>query len=556
MSLVAHPAPESGESPAGYLLRLADINGYFDLAELIDESSSLGKYRLNSCMDSLGELATQLGSVNHFELLSPKSVQHNVNQVNSLPFKPILIRAPRICPICMAEGANIKAEWHVMQITHCEHHHVPLIEHCSCGAKLNWDETLLSYGCSSCGKAWDEFDKTKQELPKFMAAFFALEVNERANYISDITAAALTRVRPYDTIVDTNHLKAKHAASWPELLEAGYELLTEPAVYEQWLSSCLLVRSKFKSLGNRVIFYPFYRLKTQLQGDWLIKNKQPTVFNISPSNLKLPSEARSLNNKRNVMVEGLGIEAKDDGYIHHVNRESLADMLEVDITVAREIFTLDFLTSFTNEKLSRNNISCIRPLLEQALKSAQNPLITATPLSKLSEFIHGFGATSANVLVAIFKGDLNCSVNLSEQHFLDCISVDKVQVSDYLSGPFMLDKSRIFSMTQVTRILGLPRNIVAEVAKQGVIEEVPSPKNQHNYKATSVSGFLEQYIVISVWADTHECCESKVIKSLRLAGFKASWNHSVFKKTSSLLETLESIKLEDSWKVSEQLALL
>lgn len=389
-----------------------------------------------------------------------------------------------------------------------------------------------------------------------MAAFFALEVNERANYISDITAAALTRVRPYDTIVDTHHLKAKHAACWPELLEAGYELLTESAVYEQWLSSCLLVRSKFKSLGNRAVFYPFYRLKTQLQGDWLIKNKQPTVFNISPSNLKLPSEARNLNNKRNVMVEALDIDAKDDCYIHHVNRESLAEMLEVDITVAREIFALAFLTSFTNEKLSRNNISCIRPLLEQALKSAQNPLVTATPLSKLSEFAKGFGATLANVLVAIFKGDINCSVNLSEQHFLDCINVDKAQLSEYLSGPFMLDESRIFSMTQVTRILGLPRNIVAEIAKQGAIEEIPSPKNQHNYKATSVSGFLDQYIVISVWANIHDCCESKVIKSFLAAGFKASWGYNVFKKSNSLLETLESIKSEDSWKASEQLALL
>ncbi len=259
MPLIAHPAPESGESPAGYLLRLADINGYFDLAELIDESSSLGKYRLNSCMDSLSELAAQLGSVNHFELLSPKSIQHNANQVNSLPFKPVLIRSPRICPICMAEGANIKAEWHVMQITHCEHHHEALIDHCSCGAKFTWDEALLSYGCSTCGKAWCEFEETKQELPSFMEVFFKLEIQQRANFISDITAAALTRVRPYDTIVDSHHLKPKHVVSWLELLGAGYDLLTKPAVYEQWLSSCALVRSKFKALGNRAVFYPFYR---------------------------------------------------------------------------------------------------------------------------------------------------------------------------------------------------------------------------------------------------------------------------------------------------------
>lgn len=102
----------------------------------------------------------------------------------------------------------------------------------------------------------------------------------------------------------------------------------------------------------------------------------------------------------------------------------------------------------------------------------------------------------------------------------------------------------------------MPRNIVAEIAEQGVIEEVPSPKNQHNYKATSVSGFLELYIVVSVWANTHDCCETKVIKSLRVVDLKPNWGHNVFKKTSSLQETLESIKSEDSWKASEQLALL
>lgn len=270
----------------------------------------------------------------------------------------------------------------------------------------------------------------------------------------------------------------------------------------------------------------------------------------------LQCEVRSLNNKRNVMVEGLDIEAKDGAYIYHINRESLADMLEVDITVAREIFAIDCLASFTNKKLSRNNISCIKPLLIQALESAKHPLVTATPLSKLNEFIKGFGATVVDVLVAIFNGDINCSINLSEQHFLDCISVDKMQLSEYLSGPFMLGESRIFSMTQVTRILGLPRNLIAEIAKQGEIEEVPSPKNQHNYKATSVSELLENYIVVSTWADIHDCCDAKVIKTLRLASFKPCWGHNVFKRTSTLLKTLESIKSEDTWKASEQLALL
>lgn len=556
MSLVAHPAPESGESPAGYLLRLADINGYFDLAELIDESSNLGKYRLDSCMDSLSELAAELGSVKHFELLSPKSVPHNATQVNLLPYGPVLIKSPRICAMCMSEGANIKAEWHVMQITHCEKHHTQLLESCTCGAKFVWDEMLLSYGCSKCGKSWLEFEGAEQELPRFMQTFFALEIQQRANFINDITSAALTRARPYDTIVDSHHLKPKHVANWLGLLKSGYELITDPETFEQWLSSCAFVRSEFKALGNRAVFYPFYRLVSQLQGDWLIKNKQPTVFNTAPSSSILPSKVRSLNNKRNIMVERLSDEAKDEGYIYHINRESLAYMLEVDLIIARELFTLDCLSSFTNEKLIRNNTSCIKPLLKHALESAESSLNSATSLSKLTEFGKGFGATTADVLVAIFKGYINCSINLFEQQFLDCINVDKVQLSEYLSGPFMLDESRIFSLTQVTRILGLPRNIVAKIAKKSVIEEVSSPTNKHNYTAISISEFLDQYIVVLVWAEIHDCCDTKVIKVLRLKEIYPSYGHNVFEKTRYLLDVLESIKSEGSWKASEQLALL
>jgi len=63
----------------------------------------------------------------------------------------------------------------------------------------------------------------------------------------------------------------------------------------------------------------------------------------------------------------------------------------------------------------------------------------------------------------------------------------------------MLDESRMFSITQVTRILGLPRNVVSEIAKEGVIEEVPLPTNKHNYTAISKSEFLEQYIIFLCW---------------------------------------------------------
>jgi len=59
-----------------------------------------------------------------------------------------------------------------------------------------------------------------------------------------------------------------------------------------------------------------------------------------------------------------------------------------------------------------------------------------------------------------------------------------------------------------------------------------------------------------VWAEIHDCCDTKVIKVLRLKGIYPSYGHNVFEKTQLLLDVLESIKSEGSWKTSEQLALL
>ncbi len=43
---------------------------------------------------------------------------------------------------------------------------------------------------------------------------------------------------------------------------------------------------------------------------------------------------------------------------------------------------------------------------------------------------------------------------------------------------------------------------------------------------------------------------------LRLTGIYPSYEHNAFEKTQHLLDVLESIKPEDSWKASEQPALL
>jgi hypothetical protein len=414
----------------------------------------------------------------------------------------------------------------------------------------------LSYGCSACGKAWFEFVTTNIGLPKFMYDFFKLEGNQRADFIHDITAAALTRVRPYDSILDIHRISPKHASNWIEFLMAGYDLLTTPNSYELWISSCASARIRFKSLGNRAVFYPIYRLIAQLNGEWLVKSKSPTIFNTSPVSKRLTCEIRSFNNKRNKMAEACDETHRDDAYIHHINRESIADMLETDVFVARSLFKLESFSLLTSEKLRCNNISCIKAFLSTASQTSLKVPSSAIPVSQITTYLKDFGASLADLLTAIYNGDIHSYINLSEHHYLDSIYVDRTELSTYLTGPFMCVKSRVFSMTQASRILGVPRNIVGQIANEGSIIEIPSPKNKHNYTASSIARFLEDHIVISIWASTYDFCEGKVIKSLHAEDVKAAWGHNVFKRTSKLLSVLNSIQKRDNWKSCKQLNLI
>jgi hypothetical protein len=556
MGLAFHKEPIPGESAPGYLLRLADKNGYFDLSELLLETQKLGSYRQYSHMDKLSELAKSLGSVGCDSLLEPKSVKINSIQAQSLTYKAVLNKFPRVCTACMAQGSPVKADWHVMQITHCEKHGQPLITTCTCGKPFVWDEALLSYGCSSCGKAWFEFEQQKEALPDFLQKMFELDIENRAEFINDITAAALARVRPYDSIIDIHHISPKHASNWVKLLSDGYSLLTKSAVYELWIASCADARKAFKVLGNRAVFYPFYRLCSQLKGDWLIKAKSPMICNTPPEAVRLISEMRSLNNKRNIMADVQNeIHLKDTAYIHHIDRDTMADMLEIDISLSRALFKLPVLESYTNHKLRRNNIACINDFLIAAKSIRLEAPIDAVPLSDLKQFVVGFGATLADVLIAVFEEHISSYMDLSKSHFLESVLIQKAELAAYLSGPFMREETRIFSMTQVTRVLGLPRNVVAQIALSGEIEEVPSPKNHHNYKATSIAQFLDSHLVIPIWAEMNNLCETKIIKTLLEKGHKASWGHALFKKTNELLELLASIRESSQYSNSKQLQL-
>ena len=556
MPLQSHPKAQPGESSLGYLLRLADRNGYYELKDLLIETNSLGVFHQHSQYSELSSLAQNLGNVGNIQHLNPEIVDVNKGFLTHVTYAPVLSSKPRVCPACMAEGSKIKADWHIMQITHCEKHHVELIDKCSCNTDFEWNESLLNYGCDNedCGKAWLQFDNNAIELPAYMKHMFSLNKVERIHFINDLTAAALIAVRPYESIIEKSLLKEEHFSNVVSFLSKGYDLLTNHQVIGEWISTCATVRDKYRPLGNMSVYFPIYRLQSVLIMQWLIKNEKPSIASVSPKALSPFQVYKSLCPRRNVMAS-MSKDKPELDFINQINRESIALMLNIPITEARAIFNALNIDDYANGELRRNNIGYISKLVENLNICSNSNNLQLVSLANIKSKCFNEGIEFTDVLIAIFDGSLEVALSGKSTDFLDSILIDETKLLQYIKISLKEDNTKTLSLTQVSKMTRLPRNVVAEIATNNVFIEVPSTKNRHDYSANSVVTMMDNYFIVSLWAEKMGLCESKIIESLLQKGFSVAFGYNIFKKSDELHKELQELKSSKLYQQAEQFEL-
>jgi len=556
MPLQSHPPAQLGESPLGYLSRLADMNGYYELKDLLIETNSLGVFHQQSHYSELSFLAQRLGNVRDIQHLNPEIVDINKGFLTHVTYAPVLSSKPRVCPVCMAQGSKIKADWHIMQITHCSKHHVALIDKCSCDTSFEWNESLLNYGCNDedCGKAWVDFDNKANELPAYMKHMLSLNEVERVHFINDLTAAALIAIRPYESIIEKAIFKEEHFSDVIGFLCKGYELLTNTNVINKWIRTCAMVRKQYQSLGSMAVYFPIYRLQSVLIMEWMIKAEKPSIANVSPKNFSPLQDNMSLCSRRNLMAN-ISDDKPAADLINQINRESVALMLSISIKEARAIFNGLNIDDNAEGKLRSNNIGYIKKLVMNLNVSSDKSNLQLTRLSDIRSKCSGEGIEFSDVLVAIFNGSLKITLSGKSTDFLDSILLDETKLSNYIKSSLSKDNTKTFSMTKVSKITRLPRNIVAVIAEHGVLIEVVSPNNRHNYLAKSVATLMEDYVIISLWAEKVGLCESKVTESLLNKGFNLSFGYNIIKKNDALDTELQALKNSMHHQQAEQFEL-
>jgi hypothetical protein len=157
--LYRHAAPQDGESLRGYLLRLANCNGYAGLSPLLGVVASHLRVRtlkastLASNHSALGILSRMVfgdsGRLDHFyarNLADEATALHGVRVDNDAQNE----KFAQVCPQCLAERGVADQTWDLAPVVACEIHRTEFIERCAtCAERILWERPSF-FQCHHC----------------------------------------------------------------------------------------------------------------------------------------------------------------------------------------------------------------------------------------------------------------------------------------------------------------------------------------------------------------------------------------------------------------------
>ena len=154
--LLHRPKPIGGESFEGYLLRVAEANGYAsgrwvtDLAGIENRVSCVAG-DVAGLANRLGHDAADLDAMRY--LPSPWAGKRRINLFNGRPVNRMAINLdrPRVCLACLKDSAHLRMAWELAPTAICPDHGAILLDACpSCGKAISWNRSHVCL-CHHCG---------------------------------------------------------------------------------------------------------------------------------------------------------------------------------------------------------------------------------------------------------------------------------------------------------------------------------------------------------------------------------------------------------------------
>ncbi|MFN7928348.1 MAG: TniQ family protein [Blastocatellia bacterium] len=160
--VIPHLAPD--ETLMGYLLRLAEDNGYAGIKEIeaalhwtIEPTE--GRVSSRCCPDLSGlAQATGYDEARFQRICYQDDGQWVTLGVARIPVRYIKFKYPKFCPACLAESPHHRWYWDLAHVTVCLKHQLLLMDRCPmCRKRLYWDRTSLTI--CACGCDWTQMER-------------------------------------------------------------------------------------------------------------------------------------------------------------------------------------------------------------------------------------------------------------------------------------------------------------------------------------------------------------------------------------------------------------
>jgi hypothetical protein len=162
-TLVVRAKPNDDESYLGFLLRLAESNGYPATSWILRAAEiplhlRVGAHIARTEVDfpRLAELNSL--NVGDISVLTYHPVTYKYDGPvlgSSSPPHVLRLRRPKLCPECLSESNYLRKQWDYSAVTCCPIHQTLLLEDCpTCGKRINWFRKEVSH--CPCGADWRE----------------------------------------------------------------------------------------------------------------------------------------------------------------------------------------------------------------------------------------------------------------------------------------------------------------------------------------------------------------------------------------------------------------
>jgi hypothetical protein len=155
-TLLHRPQPLKDESLSGYLLRVAEQNG-FATAKWISELASLRRkfavvrQDLRPMADLLGVDVAELERRCYWPADWAGDRQMHLFFGQPVPVRALNLLRPRLCPECLRASPHVRQSWDLALTAICPEHRCVLLDACpECGSALSWNRSAVCL-CQHCG---------------------------------------------------------------------------------------------------------------------------------------------------------------------------------------------------------------------------------------------------------------------------------------------------------------------------------------------------------------------------------------------------------------------